>query len=48
MYPEWSRDGLQVLFTGQEPRKSPAIYRIFWDGTDFRRYQGGKNLVVGQ
>jgi len=45
---EWSRDGLQVLFTGQESRKSPAIYRIFWDGTDFRRYQGGTNLVVGQ
>ncbi len=46
--PEWSRDGLQVFFTGQEPSKSSAIYRIFWDGTGLQKYAPGSKLVVGQ
>ena len=48
--PEWSRDGLQVLFTGQESGKSSAIYRIFWDGTGLQKYAPGitgeiKNVI---
>jgi len=46
--PEWSRDGLQVLFTGQESGKSSAIYRIFWDGTGLQKYAPGSKLAVGQ
>jgi uncharacterized membrane protein len=46
--PVWSQDGLQVFFTGQEPGKSPAIYRIFWDGTSLQRYALGTTFVVGQ
>ena len=46
--PVWSRDGLQVFFTGQEPGKSPATYRIFWDGTGLQKYASGTAFVVGQ
>lgn len=46
--PVWSNDGLQVFFTGQEPGKAPAIYRIFWDGTGLQRYAFGTAFVVGQ
>lgn len=46
--PVWSQDGLQVFFTGQEPGKSPAIYRVFWDGTSLQRYAFGTTFVVGQ
>lgn len=46
--PTWSQDGLQVFFTGQELGKSPAIYRIFWDGTGLQRYALGTAFVVGQ
>lgn len=46
--PEWSRDGLQVFFTGQEAGKTAAVYRIFWDGTSLQKYSSGSRLVVGQ
>jgi uncharacterized membrane protein len=46
--PVWSQDGLQVFFTGQEPGKIPATYRIFWDGTSLQKYVSGTSFVVGQ
>jgi uncharacterized membrane protein len=46
--PVWSQDGLQVFFTGQEPGKAPAVYRIFWDGLGLQRYASGTAFVVGQ
>lgn len=45
---EWSRDGLQIFFTGWEPGKAPATYRIFWDGIGQQKYASGTSLVVGQ
>jgi len=45
---EWSRDGLQIFFTGQEPGKSSAVYRVFWDGIGLQRFISGTQLVVGQ
>ena len=45
---EWSRDGLQIFFTGSDSSHRPAIYRIFWDGTGLQRSASGSNYVVGQ
>jgi hypothetical protein len=45
---EWSRDGLQVFFSRLVPPKAFQNTRIFWDGTESRRYEGGSDLVVGQ
>jgi uncharacterized membrane protein len=45
---EWSRDGLQIFFTGSDSSRRPAIYRIFWDGTSSQRTVAGSNYVVGQ
>ena len=45
---EWSRDGLQVFYTRVVTGSSPAIYRIFWDGTGAQRYLNGTSFVVGQ
>ena len=46
---EWSRDGLQIYFTRGIPGKAPqATYRIFWDGTVFRRYLSASNMVIGK
>ncbi|HEX4544872.1 MAG TPA: hypothetical protein VH110_00840 [Candidatus Acidoferrum sp.] len=47
-HPEWSRDGLQVFFTGTDSSKRPATYRIFWDGTGLQKYASGTHLVIGQ
>jgi WD40-like Beta Propeller Repeat len=47
--PEWSRDGLQVFFTGRpSPSSAPTIYRIFWDGTGLTKVHDGSDFVVGQ
>lgn len=47
--PEWSRDGLQVFFTGRASASSPAvIYRIFWDGTSLTKVHDGSDFVVGE
>jgi uncharacterized membrane protein len=46
--PVWSQDGLQVFFTGQDAGKTPATYRIFWDGTSLQKYTSGTAFVVGQ
>ncbi len=46
---EWSRDGLQIFFTGRDPAaKTMAIYRMFWDGTSQAKVQDGYDLVIGQ
>jgi len=45
---EWSRDGFQIFFTGQETGKPVAIYRIFWDGIGLQKYSSGTGFVVGQ
>jgi hypothetical protein len=48
-YGEWSRDSLQIFFTGWEtPGGPPTIYKMFWDGTSQTKYQDGLNLVIGQ
>jgi uncharacterized membrane protein len=45
---EWSRDGLQVFFTGSDSTHHPIIYRIFWDATGLQRILPGSSYVVGQ
>jgi hypothetical protein len=45
---EWSRDGIQVLYTRRVSATSSATFRVFWDGSAPRRYQDGTDLVVGQ
>jgi uncharacterized membrane protein len=45
---EWSRDGLQVFYTRAISVTSFVTLRIFWDGTDLRRYADGHDLVIGQ
>jgi hypothetical protein len=48
-YAEWSRDSLQIFFTGWEaPGRPGTIYKMFWDGTSQTKYQDGLNLVIGQ
>jgi len=48
-YAEWSRDSLQIFFTGWETPDGPAtIYKMFWDGTSQTKYQDGSSLVMGQ
>jgi hypothetical protein len=47
--PEWSRDGLQVFFTGRaSPSSAPVIYRIFWDGTSLTKVHDGSDFVIGE
>jgi uncharacterized membrane protein len=45
---EWSRDGVQVFYTGRVSPTSWSIFRIFWDASAGKRYQDGTDLVVGQ
>jgi hypothetical protein len=46
---EWSRDGLQVFFTGRDPKShAAAIYRVFWDGTSQVKIHDGSGYVIGQ
>ena len=48
-FAEWSRDGLQIFFTGRKPTNSATtIYKMFWDGTSQATYQDGYGLVIGQ
>ena len=48
-FAEWSRDGLQIFFTGREPSGvSMSIYKMFWDGTGQLKVQDGHHLVIGQ
>ena len=48
-YAEWSRDGLQIVFTGWlAPGATPTTYKMFWDGTSQAKYVDGWGLVIGQ
>lgn len=48
-FAEWSRDGLQIFFTGREPSGTAmTTYRMFWDGTSQIKVQDGYDLVIGQ
>src|SRR6266849_4365037 len=44
----WSRDGLQVFFTGSDSSHRSVVYRIFWDGTGLQSTLTGSEYVVGQ
>jgi uncharacterized membrane protein len=44
---EWSRDGLQIFFTGADTSRRTAIWRMFWDGSDSKRYLDGRELAIG-
>jgi uncharacterized membrane protein len=45
---EWSRDSLQVFFTGSDSSHRSVVNRVFWDGTSLQRTLTGSNYVVGQ
>jgi len=45
---EWSRDGLQVFFTGTDSSHRAATFRIFWDGSEVQRSLTASNYVIGQ
>ena len=45
---EWSRDGLQIFFSGSDSSHRPVVYRIFWDSTGLQRSLPGSNFVIGQ
>ena len=45
---EWSRDGLQVFFTGTDSSHRTATFRIFWDGSEMQRSLTASNYVIGQ
>jgi hypothetical protein len=48
-FAEWSRDGLQIFFTGRESSgTATSIYKMFWDGTSQLKVQDGYDLVIGQ
>jgi uncharacterized membrane protein len=48
-FAEWSRDGLQIFFTGRDSSgKTMTIYKMFWDGTSQLKVQDGSDLVIGQ
>lgn len=48
-FAEWSRDGLQIFFTGRDSSgKTMTIYKMFWDGTSQLKVQDGYDLVIGQ
>ena len=44
----WSKDGLQIFFTGTDASRNSAIYRIFWDGSGLQKYATGSNLAIGK
>lgn len=46
---EWSKDGLQIFFTGREVSGSAAAtYRVFWDGTSQIKAHDGYDFVIGE
>jgi uncharacterized membrane protein len=48
-FAEWSRDGLQIYFTGRESSAKPlGTYKMFWDGTSQLKVLDGYDLVIGQ
>jgi uncharacterized membrane protein len=45
---EWSRDGVQILYTRRISAASSVTYRMLWDGSNGKRYVEGSDLVVGR
>jgi hypothetical protein len=45
---EWSRDGVQVLYTRRLSASSLVTYRMLWDGSNGKRYVEGSDLAVGK
>ena len=45
---EWSPDGVQIFFTSRDAQRGSSIYRMLWDGSPAKRYQGGTHFVTGQ
>jgi len=45
---EWSRDGLQIFFTGTDASRNTAIYRMFWDGSGLQKYATGSDFAIGK
>jgi len=45
---EWTRDGLQIFFTGTDASRNSAVYRMFWDGSGLQKFTAGTNLVIGK
>lgn len=45
---EWSRDGLQIFFTGHDAVGKSVLYRIFWDGSGLKKIRLGSDVVIGQ
>jgi len=45
---EWTRDGLQIFFTGTDASRNSAVYRMFWDGSGLQRFASGSNLAIGK
>jgi uncharacterized membrane protein len=45
---EWSRDGVQILYTRRLSATSSVTYRMLWDGSNGKRYVEGSDLVVGR
>jgi hypothetical protein len=45
---EWSRDGVQILYTRRVSATSSVTYRMLWDGSNGKRYVEGSDLVVGR
>jgi uncharacterized membrane protein len=46
--PEWSRDGVQLFFTNRDSGRGLSIWRVFWDGSQPKRYLPGSQFTVGQ
>jgi uncharacterized membrane protein len=44
---EWSRDGVQVFYT-RRLAGTAETYRMFWDGSEPKRYSEGTDFVVGE
>ena len=45
---EWSKDGLQIFFTGTDASRNSAIFRMFWDGSGLQKYATGSNFAIGK
>ena len=45
---EWTRDGLQIFFTGTDASRNSAVYRMFWDGSGLQKFAPGSNLAIGK
>jgi uncharacterized membrane protein len=45
---EWSRDGVQILYTRRLSASSSVTNRILWDASNPKRFAEGSDLVVGK